>query len=341
VKFKQKFRIEKRDVGQGAPVFVIAEAGSNHDGSLAQAKKLIDAAADAGADAVKFQSYSGPGLVNQSVLPEVYEIIKMIATPKKWLASLAAHARKRGIVFMSTPFDEEQLQALEDAGVSAYKIASGDLTNLPFIREIAKRKKPIFLSVGCGTLADVERAVETVYAAGNDRLVIMHCIVSYPTAWEDANVAVLWTLEDAFGCPVGYSDHSAGDLVPVLAVAHGACAIEKHITFSRALPGPDHAFAMEMSEFRDMVEKIHAVPAVIGSPQKQILPCEKEELYYARRCLYAARNIASGETITRDVLHLVRPAVQGAITPSHLDNILGRKAVKDIKALAPIMWDCI
>lgn len=339
MKFKTKFKVEDRYVGDGCPIFVIAEAGSNHDGSFATAKKLIDAAAGSGADCVKFQSYSGPGLVNRREQPEVFDIIEKIKTPAGWLRKLADHARKRGLVFLDTPFDEQQLAALEDIGAGAYKIASGDLTNIPFIRSVAETKKPIFLSVGCGDMADVSRAVETVRAAGNNRLVLLHCIVSYPTKWEDANVAVMITLRDAFGCPVGYSDHSPGDLVPVLAAADGACVIEKHYTFSRALPGPDHAFAMEVPELKEMIEKIRAVPAAYGSPVKRILDCEREEKYFARRGVYAAVDIPKGAIITRDKLALLRPA--RGIEPAALDLVIGRKATKYIPALAPVTWTCV
>lgn len=339
MKFKSKFKVEDRWVGDGCPVFVIAEAGSNHDGSIVTAKKLIDAAAGSGADCVKFQSYSGPGLVNKREQPEVFDIIEKIKTPAGWLKKLAEHARKRGLVFLDTPFDEEQLAALEDIGVGAYKIASGDLTNIPFIRQVAKTKKPIFFSVGCGDMADVGRAVEAVREAGNNKLVLLHCIVSYPTKWEDANVAVMMTLQDAFGCPVGYSDHSPGDLVPVLAVADGACVIEKHFTFSRSLPGPDHPFAMEVHEMKEMIEKIRAVPAAYGSPVKSILECEKEEVFYARRGVYAAVDIQKGERITRGMLALLRPA--RGIEPAAIDIIVGRTARKNIPALSPVTWTCV
>lgn len=337
--FKSNFKIEDREVGDGKPVFVIAEAGSNHDGSLAQAKKLIDTAAALKADAIKFQSYSAYGLVNQAQQPDVFEIIRKIATPSKWLAPLAEHSKKRGIVFISTPFDEEQLEELEAAGVGAYKVASGDLTNLPFLTAVAKKKKPVILSVGCGTMSDVARAVETVAAAGNNRLILLQCIVAYPTEWKDANVAVLDTLRNAFGCPVGYSDHSPGDLVPVLAVAHGACVIEKHFTFDRSLPGPDHPFAMEPAEFKAMTLAVRSVKAAMGSPVKKVLKCEEEELLYARRGIYAAVEIKPGDKIKKDMLLIVRPA--RGLEPGDMGKIIGRRAVKKIGALAPVTWDCV
>jgi sialic acid synthase SpsE len=337
--FKEKFKVGNKWVGEGCPVFVIAEAGSNHDGSLSRAKKLIDVAAEVGADAIKFQSYTADGLVNPVLQPNVYKIIEKIATPAKWLEPLAEHAKKRGVVFLSTPFDNEQLERLEGVGVAAYKIASGDLTNLPFIRAIAAKKKPIFMSVGCGDMADVSRAVETVASAGNNRLVLLQCVVTYPTEWKDANIAVLHTLHGAFGCPVGYSDHSFGDLVPMLAAANGACVIEKHLTFDRFLPGPDHPFAMEIPEFKDMAGKLRAVGAAMGFPVKKVLKCECEETFYARRAIYAKHDIEKGEKITSDMIVLLRP--MKGLAPGELERVLGRRAAKNIKAFSPIMWDCV
>ena len=339
MKFKQKFVIEKKQVGQGCPVFVIAEAGSNHDGSLAKARKLIDAAARLGADAVKFQSYSAHGLVNPQEQPHVYKIIEKIATPASWLEKLAEHAKNRGVVFLDTPFDEEQLEELERIGVSAYKIASGDLTYLPFVEAVAKTRKPIFLSVGCANMEDIAAAVETIKSAGNNKLVLLQCVVSYPTEWKDANVSVLHTLRNAFGCPVGYSDHSHGDLIPVLAVANGACAIEKHYTFDRMLPGPDHPFAMELHELEEMIKKIRAVPGAMGSPVKDFLPCEKEEKLLARRGVYAAVNIDKGTPITADMLLMVRPAK--GLEPGRAGDVIGRKASKNIRAFEPITQNCV
>jgi sialic acid synthase SpsE len=336
--FAKSFKVSDRPVGDGAPVFVIADIGSNHDGSLAKAKKLVDAAAKAGASAVKFQSYTAEGLINPVYAPQAFEVFKKIATPAVWLPELAAHAAGKGLVFLDTPFDEEQLEAMERAKAPAFKIASGDLTNLPFIELIASRKKPVFLSVGCADMADVARAVDAVRGAGNTRLVLLQCVANYPAAWEDANVAVLDTLRAAFGCPVGYSDHSPGALVPLLAVARGACVIEKHITFDRFLPGPDHAFAMEAPEFASMAKQIRAASAAMGDGVKILLPGERDIAPLARRGLYAARHIPRGAVISRDMVSALRPAK--GLEPAALPKILGRKARRNIAQHEPLSWDC-
>ena len=328
--FKKVFKVGERSVGEGCPVFIIAEAGSNHDGSLTKAKKLIDTAARMGADAVKFQSFTAEGLVNPLQAPEAFKIFRKIATPCEWLQPLAEHAAQKGIVFLSTPFDSEQLDELERAGVFAHKIASGDLTNLPFIEEIAAKKKPVFLSVGCADMAEVARAVDTVRAAGNERLVLMQCVANYPADRRTAQVAVVDTLRRAFACPAGYSDHSSGDLVPLLAVARGACAIEKHFTFDRFLPGPDHGFAMEIPEFTDMVKKIRDAAEALGAGVKQVLPSERD-------IVPLARHIPRGTTITRDMLVLLRPAA--GLEPADLPRVLGRRARRNIAQHEPISWD--
>jgi sialic acid synthase SpsE len=337
--FEKTFKFAGRTVGRDAPVFVIAEAGSNHDGSLAKARKLIDAAAKAGADAVKFQSYTAEGLINPVQAPEAFEIFKKIATPAEWLPELAKHAKERGLVFLDTPFDEIQLEAMERAKAPAFKIASGDLTNLPFIELVAGRKKPVFLSVGCADMADVARGVDVIRATGNTRLVLMQCVANYPAEWETANVAVVDTLRAAFGCPVGYSDHSPGSLVPLLAVARGACAIEKHFTFDRFLPGPDHSFAMEVPEFTDMAKQIRAATRAMGSGEKVLLPSEEFIAPLARRGLYAARHISRGAVFTADMIAILRPA--RGLAPAALPQVIGRRARRNIARHEPLSWDCV
>jgi sialic acid synthase SpsE len=346
-----EFQIAGRWVGPGHPCYVIAEAGSNHNRDLTTAKRLIDAAGDAGADAVKFQTYTAEGLYSRqtptmSYLQEgnllrdgesVWEMIKRIELPWEWHGELADHARSRGIHFLSTPFEERAVDVLEAVGVPAYKVASYEVNHLPLIERVAATGRPLLLSTGMASLGDIERALDVANAAGCSDVLLMHCAINYPPRFEDLNLRAMTTLANAFRVPIGWSDHTMGHTADVVAVTLGACAIEKHVTLSRAQDGPDHAFAVEPDELIGMVGAIREAEASLGSTVKRVTEAEAEMYRLARRSLVAARPLAAGLTISREDIAVKRP---GTGIPVHeLERVVGRHPVHDIQADAILRWE--
>lgn len=345
-----KLRIGDRRVGEGEPCFVIAEAGANHDRKLSQARELIDVAREAGADAVKFQTYSAATLYSRKT-PEfsylramgarksVYEIIEENELPRAWQPELAAYARQRGILFFSSPFDRAAVDELDALDVCAFKWASFELVDLPFLRYAAAKGRPMILSTGMADLADVQDAVEAVYATGNRQLALLHCVSLYPTRVDQAHLRMMDTLRAAFGVPVGFSDHTQGITVPIAAAARGAHLIEKHFTLSRRLTGPDHPFAVEPDELRAMVQGIREAEACLGSPVKRMLPEEAEMARLGRRSIIARVDIPEGTKITDDMLIVKRPGY--GIPPKFLEVVVGRTARRHIGADDVITWDMV
>ncbi len=332
----KKVNIGSRPVGEGEPVFIIAEVGSNHDGKLEQARQLITAAKKCGADAVKFQSFTADRLVSPKH-DKIYQAFKKVEMPREWHEELVKYAASQDIIFMSTPFDEESASLLHSLGVPAFKIASGDVTHFPLLSHVADFKKPIILSTGMATLGEVEAAIRVIRSRGNNDIILLYCVSIYPPRLEDANVKGMVTMRETFHLPVGYSDHSAGVTVPLGAVALGACVIEKHITIDRTLPGPDHPYALEVSEFAEMVRQIRLLELALGSGTKAPAEAEIPERKWARRGIYAAVDIPGGTTITGEMLKMVRPCVD-AFAPGDIDSVVGKTARKDIAANEPIEW---
>ena len=347
----REIRIADRPVGPGHPCFVIAEAGSNHNRDLSTAFRLIDVAAEAGADAVKFQTYTAEGLYSrrtpdmsylkdQGLVGEreaVWELIKRGEIPWEWHADLAAHARKAGIAFFSTPFQEEAVDLLESIGVPAFKIASYEINHLPLIERAARTGKPLLISTGMASLGDIERALDTAAAAGARELLVMHCAVNYPPRFEDLNLRAITTLQAAFDVPIGWSDHTPGHTADVVAVALGACAVEKHFTLSRNQEGPDHPFALEPDELAAMVRAIRETEASLGSSIKRVTAAEAEMFRLGRRSLVARRDVAAGAALTRDDLAIKRP---GFGIPVHdIDQVVGRHVARAVAEDEVLQWD--
>ena len=342
-------RIGDREVGGGAPVYVIAEAGSNHDRDLDQAKRLIDVAAAAGADAVKFQTFAADRIVAETTTRAKYlddllppdktmaDLFRELELPREWHAELFRHATEAGIDFLSTPFDFEAIDLLDDLGVKAFKVASYELWHLPLIREVASRGKPIICSTGMADLADVQDAVDTVAATGNEQLILMHCVVNYPPPFRDLNLRAIQTLRTAFQVPVGYSDHSAGITAPIVATALGAAVIEKHYTLSRDLPGPDHRFAIEPDELTAMVRAIRDTHDALGSGVKRMAPAEEDLYTTARRSLFAARDIAARDILGEADVAILRPGT--GLEVRDLAKVVGRTARRAIARHEPLAWD--
>jgi len=332
-------------------VYVIAEAGSNHDRKLEQAKQLIDAAAEAGADAVKFQAFNADRIVSRKgklaeYLREKYgdektmnDLFRELELPRGWLPELSGYARQAGLDFLCTPFDEEAVDLLEapDVNVPAHKIATFELWHLPLIDHAARTGKPIILSTGMASLGDIEDALDTVAAAGGEQVMLMHCVIGYPAPYESMNLRAMDTMRAAFGVPVGLSDHSSGVAMAIAAAARGAACIEKHYTISRELPGPDHPFALEPDELKEMIAGIRAVEQALGTGRKE--RASTEDVFYVevRRSLFAACDIPKGTRITAEMLTVLRPGT--GLKPKYASAVIGRTAGVDIAEHDPITWD--
>jgi N-acetylneuraminate synthase len=336
-----KIEIGGRKIGEGEPCYVIAEAGANHNGDIRLAKELAKKAHENGADAVKFQTYTAGKLVTKTApkywvdgKPEEtqYEVFSRLdkLTPEEW-EELAAYCRDLGITFLSTPFDLESVDFLDGLGVAAFKIASADITSIPLITRAAEKGKPVILSTGTSTLAEVHDAVDAIRAAGNEKIAILHCTLTYPTPFRDANLRMMQTLQREFsGIPVGLSDHTIGITVPVAAAALGATIIEKHYTIDKSLPNsPDHPLSVDPPELREMVRQIRIVEEALGSAVKGPVESEKEAMKYARRSIVSAAAIPRGTTITLEMLTFKRPGT--GISPKLMGEVVGKKAKRDIK----------
>jgi sialic acid synthase SpsE len=332
--------IAGRGVGEGHPCFIIAEAGSNHNGRLRTALRLIDVAAEAGADAVKFQTFRADTLYPKRSAPVAYlrrlgvtepihEIVRRMEMPLAWIPKLAAHCRRRRILFLSTPFDERCADLLEPH-VPAFKVASYELTHLPLLRHLAGKGKPMIVSTGAGSMEEVRRAVRAVRAAGNPGLCLMQCTARYPSPPETLNLRTIPAMRRRFGVPVGLSDHSTDPVVgPVAAVALGASLLEKHYTLSRGLPGPDHSFAVEPAELAELVRAVRAAEAALGSGRKELQPAERELADY-RRSIYTRRPVARGERFSTDALIVLRRPGRPdpGLAPADWERVLRRRAAR-------------
>lgn len=345
----KKIKIADRLIGEDEPCFIIAEAGVNHNGDVNLAKKLIDVARKAGADAVKFQTFKAEEVVTQSAekagyqkkttsLEESqYDMLKKLELSEGAHFELKDYADSQGIMFLSTPYDKESADFLVRLGVSALKISSADITNHPLLSHIAAKNLPIILSTGMSTLGEVEDAIEVITSTGNEQLILLHCNFNYPARMEDVNLRAMNTLKQAFGFAVGYSDHTMGIEVSLSAVALGAVVIEKHFTLDRNLPGPDHRASLEPAELKDMVAKIRNIEHALGSSVKQPSGEEIQNRQICRRSIVATRDIPRGVVITDDMLDTKRPGT--GIPPKYVTDLVGRKAVSTIKKDELITWD--
>lgn len=337
---QKNIKIQARNIGVNEPVFVIAEAGVNHNGSVVLAKKLIDAAASAGADAVKFQTFIAEEVVSinapkaeyQKLTTDVsesqFDMIKKLELSQEDHQILIEYAGHKNITFISTPFDERSVDILLDIGVPLIKIGSGEITNHPFLKYIAKKSIPIILSTGMSTLEEVAEAVIILKEAGCKDLILLHCTSNYPAKVEDCNLRAMKTMADSFNLLVGYSDHTPGIFVSIAAVAVGACVIEKHFTLDKNLSGPDHKASLEPNELKEMVYGIRVVEKALGSAIKAPVQSELEVRDVARRSIVAKVNIPEGAVITEDMLAFKRPGV--GIAPKHENLIVGKIAKQNI-----------
>jgi N,N'-diacetyllegionaminate synthase len=340
------FAIGRRRVGFDQPCFVIAEAGSNHNGSLEHALKLIDVAADAGADAVKFQVFRAERLYPRSagmsdylkVSKSIYDIIAELEMPTEWIPRLAEHSAARGVEFLASAFDEASVDAL-DPYVTAYKVASYEMTHYPLLRYVASKRKPVIVSTGTANLDEVSDMVAEVQRIGGVPLALMQCTAAYPAPLESLNLKTIPLMRDRFSLPVGLSDHSEHAVTgPAAACALGAKLIEKHFTLSKLLPGPDHKFAVEPDGLRDMVAAIRDTESSLGTGEKVPQPIEAELRGFARRSIFTLRPIAAGETFNSDNVAVLRCGKLAAgLPPRDLPLVIGRRATRDLAAESAIV----
>jgi len=346
--FLRIVQIGSRAVGEGQPCYVIAEAGVNHNGDLGLARKLVEAAAEAGADAVKFQTFRAAALASTQAEKAVYQkaatgagetqraMLERLELPDEAFRELKAHAERCGITFLSTPFDTESARLLIELGVSAFKVSSGDLATHPLLRQLAETGKGILLSTGMAYLGEVEEALAAIRDAGPSPVILLHCVSGYPAEPAAANLRAMETMARAFAVPVGFSDHTLGTNVAMAAVALGACVVEKHVTVDRGLPGPDHAASLEPAEFRAMVRGIRNVEAALGDGWKMPQPGEADARAVARRSLVVVRPVAAGAVLTAADLAILRPGT--GLQPRLLDLVLGRRTRRDISVGTLLAW---
>jgi N,N'-diacetyllegionaminate synthase len=337
----KKIEIGDKLIGDEEPIFIVAEIGVNHNGDVKLAKKLIDAAKNAGADAVKFQAFKTEKVVTKyaekakyqkettGLAESQYDMMRRLELKEEELRELYDHANKSNIIFLSSAFDNESADLLGNLGVPAFKVASGDITNFPLLRHIAEKKKPIILSTGMSTLSEIEDALDFIREKGVEDIVLLHCTTSYPAKIEDANLRAIKTLSHKLKLPIGFSDHTLGITAPIAAAVLGAVLIEKHFTLDRTLPGPDHRASLEPNELKDMIIAIREVERALGNGIKKPTEDEKRIQKVVRRSVVAKVEIPKGIVITEDMLDLKRPAV--GIEPKYLNRIIGKKAKKNIK----------
>ncbi len=340
---QRTIRIGTKTIGYGQPVFVIAEAGVNHNGRLDLALKLVDAAADAGADAVKFQTFHAEDVVTGKGKMAAYQkknlgktesqvaMLKKLELQDRFYASLIARAKKRKILFFSAPHGgPSSVDFLRRLNVPAFKFGSGDLTNLPLLAYAAKMDIPVILGTGMSTMKEVRAAIRVIHRAGNRKLVALHCTSNYPCPFEEVNLRAMQTMMRDLDVLVGYSDHTEGIQVPSMAVTLGACVIEKHFTLNRKMKGPDHAASLEPDELTEMIRAIRRVPVILGSSVKRPTSSERVMMRDVRKSIVTLAPVDKGDVFTKKNLGIKRPGT-GLVPRAYLD-ILGKRAIKDIDA---------
>lgn len=342
MKFNKKINIAGTIVSDDSPVFIIAEAGVNHGGDIELAKKLVDIAAQAGADAVKFQAFRTENLILEKVEKAPYqqkttsqsesqfEMLKKLELQKQQYAELKNYCEKKKIVFLITPFDEGSLQEIEETGVAAYKVASTDATNLPFLKKIAKTGKPIVFSTGMCYLDEVKAALEEMYQWNKD-IILLQCTANYPIKDEEANLNVIKTFRENFDIIIGYSDHSVGIGAAPYAVPMGAKVLEKHFTIDKSLEGPDHLASLDPDELKAFVQQVRKIETYLGGTVKKPTDSELHTRKSLQKCLVAAKKITRGEVFTEE--NIVGKRTGGAgISPIRYREIIGKPAPRDFEA---------
>jgi len=344
-------KIANKKIGKNYPVFIVAELSANHLQKFDNAVKLIKAAKEAGADAVKLQTYTPDTMtidcdneyfqIKQGTIWDgkiLYQLYKEAYTPWEWQPKLKKIAEEMGLILFSTPFDKTAVDFLEKINVPCYKIASFEITDIPLIEYVASKGKPIIISTGIATLSNIEKAINICKRMGNEQIALLKCTSAYPTPLEEVNLRTIPNLAETFKTVVGLSDHTLGISVPIASVALGACIIEKHFTLDRSLGGPDAAFSLEPDEFKVMVKSVREVEKALGEISYELTEKMKKSREHSRS-LFVVKDMKAGEIFTEENIHSIRPGY--GLSPKHLKNLLGRQAVKDIKKGTPLHWGLI
>ena len=345
----RKININGKNIGDDYSCYTIAEAGANHDGEVEKAFQLIDAAKESGVDAIKFQNYTASklttktapkywddGVKNESQFDVFNKLDKLHEDEWK---QIFEHANKKNITCFSTPFDLESVDLLESFNVPAYKIASADITHIPLVKKIASKKKPIFMSTGMASIEEIHDAISVIQDQGNEEIVIMHCITSYPTKSEDANLEMIRSLNQEFpDYVVGYSDHTLGIDIAIFSTFYGSKCIEKHFTYDKNLSiSRDHRLSLDSNDFKELIRKLKLCEISHGSGIRENFVAEDDAVKYARRSIVSAKKILKGTKITENLLEIKRPGT--GIKPKFLNEIIGKSASKDIDDDVPITWN--
>ncbi len=347
----QEIRIGNKIISEDSPAFIIAEMSANHNMDFDRAVKIMQAAKDAGADAIKIQTYTADTItldcddpcfqITQGTLWDgttLHKLYETAYTPWEWQPRLKKIAEDMGLIFFSSPFDLTAVDFLEEMDVPAYKIASFEINDIPMIKKIAKLGKPIIFATGIAHLSDIELALSTCREAGNENLILLKCTSAYPAPYEDVNLRTIPSMRDTFHCITGLSDHTMGSAVPGAAVALGAKVIEKHLTLRRADGGADSAFSMEPEEFREMVDNIRKIELALGSVTYELTPMAAREREHSRS-LFVAKDMKAGDVFTPENLRSVRPA--NGLHTRYYEEILGKRISRDAKLGTPMSWDLV
>ena len=345
----KSMEIAGRSIGQGHPCFFIAEAGVNHNGNIENAKRLIDIAVASKADAVKFQTFKADLLavpdapkaeyqtITTSEKESQTDMLRQLELPREAFQELQSYCKSQNIIFLSSPFDESSVDLLSDLDVPAYKIPSGETINLPLLKHIANKQKPIILSTGMSYLEEVNTAVDTIFATGNHDIMLLHCTSNYPAEPSDINLNAMTTLKNHFSLPIGFSDHTTGLEIPLAAVAMGACIIEKHFTLDKTLAGPDHRASLEPKELKNLIASIRNIELSFGNGIKAPAASELSNRHIIRKSIYLNADKVAGEILLESDLVSMRPA--GGIYPSEIPNIIGKRLVKSLNQGTMLTWD--
>ncbi|MDO8562004.1 MAG: pseudaminic acid synthase [bacterium] len=339
-------KIGARKIGTGHPVFIVAEISGNHNGDIKRALKIIDAASDAGVDAVKLQTYTPDTMTIDSDRPEfivqsnpawkgktLYQLYGEASTPWEWHKELFAHAKKRGLICFSSPFDATAVDFLETLKSPIYKVASFEVVDIPLLEKIGKTRKPVIMSRGMASVEEIKLAIKTLKKFGTPEIILLQCVSAYPARPEDMNLSMIPDLRKRFKILAGLSDHSLSHDVAVASVALGACVIEKHITLARADGGPDAAFSLEPKEFAELVKSVRLVERAIGTPSYKRSEGEKENIVF-RKSLYVVKDMKKGERFTQENVRSIRPG--NGLLPKFYREVLGKVAARDIQRATPM-----
>ena len=346
----QTIKIGNISIGNNEPIFIIAEAGVNHNGELNFAKKLIDVAVESGADAVKFQTFKSEGVVTSQADSAEYvksnigqdlkqiNLLKNLELDYEDFKELKIYCDKKNIIFLSTPHSFDAIDFLEEL-VPAYKFGSGDLTNIPALIHAAKKDKPMILGTGMSTIEEVQAAINAIKNEGNNQIIVLHCTTSYPCSYDEVNMNAMITMQKKLDCLVGYSDHTMGITIPIIARTLGAVVLEKHFTLDKSLQGPDHKASLEPLELKKMIEEVRNVEKALGSFNKKPTDSEEKIKNKIRKSIVANVEIKKGEIISKNSLVIKRPG--HGIKPENLNKIIGKKAANNIRADEVITWEIV